>query len=601
MRNRERGAVFRQSNGDFPQMVTLGEKSPSFGLHRFKQGLRFIPVDDEGFTLRGDKQRLLYKGRRRSHRFTIHGDCSFEYDCILNKEPDSNVIALRIEGAGQYDFFRQPDFVKDPYLQGSYAVYKKETLIGEGTGKICHIHRPLIIDAIGRRCWGTLAVVGNMLYITIPEKWLADAKYPVVVDPTIGTTTVGSLYEYNAFHFVDAAGFEYDLNYPLGLDNTIILNKVLVPESMGELGTFYVYKNDDNSFDARDRIINTCPCIYNDVNNLPNTRISANEGAINDIYRYRQAGWLNAGISKNSPINEGDYIWFGIRGTVLTLRFDYGGLLERIYVYRTFTNYNKLLPDVLGESYYSPFTTEDTIRELRISMYIDYEKGANNYIKRLVQGVTLNDNNNFKADYKRTFFQQVNGSDVPHTLAIFFRQCVMNISISEGLEKIQRFSRSVIDKIEKLEIIHNSREVARKCNENVGVNGEAGRSKGFYRLVSDFFTGSDNSNFTILFVRCVNETKGISDGIRKWGDYIRSLFIQAGNIAETDRIGKFYRKENDKVTAKGSVLRKIFYVLKIITKACVRDYIIGRFLIAREELTLKSCVVREICIESRIN
>ena len=176
---------FLQSQTDFPLTVSLGEKKPTFGLQRFRQGLRFVPPDDEGFAIRGDRQQLVYKGRRRSHRFTILGDTAFEYDCILEREPESNVVSLLMDGAENYDFFRQPDFVEDPFLKGSYAVYKKETLVGEGTGKLCHIHRPEIIDARGRRCWGDLSVVGDMLCITIPEKWLGEAKYPVIVDPNI--------------------------------------------------------------------------------------------------------------------------------------------------------------------------------------------------------------------------------------------------------------------------------------------------------------------------------------------------------------------------------------------------------------------------------
>jgi hypothetical protein len=81
---------FLQSAGDFPCTVTIGDKAPAWGLsRRAGQGLRFLPPDDEGFTLRGDKQRLVYKGRRRSHRFTILGDTAFEYDCILEREPES--------------------------------------------------------------------------------------------------------------------------------------------------------------------------------------------------------------------------------------------------------------------------------------------------------------------------------------------------------------------------------------------------------------------------------------------------------------------------------------------------------------------------------
>ncbi|GHV09129.1 hypothetical protein FACS189485_21400 [Spirochaetia bacterium] len=63
-------------------------------INRRACGLCFIHPDDEGFTLRGDKKRLVYKGQRRSHRFTILGDTAFEYDCILERESDSNVISL---------------------------------------------------------------------------------------------------------------------------------------------------------------------------------------------------------------------------------------------------------------------------------------------------------------------------------------------------------------------------------------------------------------------------------------------------------------------------------------------------------------------------
>jgi hypothetical protein len=126
------GAVFRQSLFDFPCPVTLGKYAPSFGLHRFKHGLRFVPPDDEGFTLRGDKRRLLYKGRRRSHRFTILGDCTFEYDCILEREPESNVICLRMEGGGNFDFLKQPDFVKESFLKGLLRFTKKKRWLVKG-------------------------------------------------------------------------------------------------------------------------------------------------------------------------------------------------------------------------------------------------------------------------------------------------------------------------------------------------------------------------------------------------------------------------------------------------------------------------------------
>jgi hypothetical protein len=195
-------ARFLQSPEDFPLTVSLGEKAPAWGLSRWgSQGLRFLPPDDGGgFTLRGDRRQFFYRGRKRSHRFTILGDTAFEYDCILEKEPESNVITLLMEGAGNYDFFRQPGFADDPLLAGSYAVYKKETPAGEGTGKLCHIRRPEIIDSRGRRCWGDLSVVENRLCIAIPEEWLSGAEYPVIVDPVIGSSTAGAWHYFYYIH-----------------------------------------------------------------------------------------------------------------------------------------------------------------------------------------------------------------------------------------------------------------------------------------------------------------------------------------------------------------------------------------------------------------
>jgi hypothetical protein len=63
-----------------------------------------------------------------------------------------------LENTDKYDFLRQPDFVKKPLLKSSYAVYMKEISDGIGTGKLCHIRRPKIIDASGKAVWSVLSV-----------------------------------------------------------------------------------------------------------------------------------------------------------------------------------------------------------------------------------------------------------------------------------------------------------------------------------------------------------------------------------------------------------------------------------------------------------
>jgi hypothetical protein len=266
------GVIFRQSLRDFPCSVELGRNIPEWRINRWGgAGLRFVPSDDEGFTLRGDKQRLLYKGQRRSHRFTILGDTAFEYDCILEREPESNVISFLLHGAENFDFFRQPDFLNEPILAVSYAVYKKNTLIGEGTGKLCHIHRPEIIEARGRRCWGDLAVVGNTLFITIPEKWLSEAKYPVIVDPTIGTTAVGSQ---------QSASTGTTLNANLTYGTAV--NKFIVSETVSGECTAYFYCLWKSGYPG-----NYMPVLFSDLNGMPNQRRSNNEGIISTLLPQR--------------------------------------------------------------------------------------------------------------------------------------------------------------------------------------------------------------------------------------------------------------------------------------------------------------------------
>jgi len=685
MRNREHGAVFRQSLLDFPCPVRLGEKSPSFGLHRFRQGLRFLPVDDEGFTLRGDKQRLTYKGRRRSHRFTILNNTAFEYDCILHREPETNVIRLRIEGAEHFDFFRQPDFVKDPFLKGSYAVYKKETLIGEGTGKLCHIHRPEIIDARGRRCWGSLAVAGNELHITIPEQWLADAKYPVVVDPTIGNTTIGEFWQNFDSWNIEDGEIIYDEVF---FEDEIAVNRYNFSETMnGTANVFFYTREGWNT--------NTYPVLYSGYDKPVNRLSSKEKKLAGNLPNYNE-GWLSSTFDINLTYGGGNNtVWFGMLTNDFSPLYDFGSICYRSWLtYTWIMNNPATIPNVCPTQWI--FNNEN----YKVSMYFTFGSGQN-YVKKLTQGVKLTDSRKLKADYKRKtaqtlkvttalskvqkfirqclitvsntmrlerirgflrsvidqtgFFEEVNhkweikrkcvetagiqwhkeqkqafsreikdndnvndyrkftadylretyqtvqGSASANAFVIFFRQCLITVSNTMKFEQIQLFLRSVFDRTGIQEELQNRREIARGCKENAGVIGEVNRSKGFIREIFDNLTGTDNNDFNILFVRTVNETQGITDSIHKLGDYIRALYIEAGNIAETAHSGAYYRKESDRVQAEGLVLRQLSIFLRILTKTILRDYIIGRFLIAKEELRLKSCIVREIVLESKIN
>ncbi|MDR0442555.1 MAG: hypothetical protein LBH44_04015 [Treponema sp.] len=580
MGNNDFGAVgFRQSVNDFPCSVELGNASPSFGIKRFNKALRFCPTDDEGFTLRGDKRRLLYKGRRRSHRFTIHGDNAFEYDCILHREPEINVIALLIEGAEHFDFFRQPDFVRDPFLKGSYAVYKKETLLGDGTGKLCHIHRPEIIDAKGRRCWGDLAVIGNELRITVPDWFLSSAKYPVIVDPTIGTSTVGSL-----IYGTDPNNSYYDR--PM-LDNEVALNKFLVPQNGGGLCTAYVYAY----FDESDTY--ATPCMYTNIDNKPYQKKSKNEKGVN-VDVWNNAGWRNNTFEIDGNITAGDYVWFGVHSGWFTTRFDYGlDCYKTWFDWETYEDYDGLPTPFIHIGKW------DTFCNIKWSWYFTYV-GAQNYVRTITQGVKLSDNRNLIGTYKRSITQTARVNSTLNRFETFYRNCVMTAHNTMNIQRFPVFFRTVAEQLKILMGISENRTLSRKCADNVNANSETKRIISALRTVQDGLKIIDAQSVFILFVRSIYDSEIVADHSRQWGSFIRNLFVTAGSIAETAHSANYYRYQADTVQAQGSVFRGLLLFVRIITRLFIRDYLLGRFLKAKQELILKSAVTREIKLETKI-
>lgn len=153
------------------------------------------------------------KSKREAHFYDIDPNQDFEdggveFEVVLNEKPESNVVEFTIETKG-LDFFYQPELtekevedgcVRPENVVGSYAVYhktKKNNKIGGRyykTGKAFHIYRPKIIDKSNNWVWGELNIdeANGLLTITIPQSFLDDASYPVVVDPTFGYTSGGA-------------------------------------------------------------------------------------------------------------------------------------------------------------------------------------------------------------------------------------------------------------------------------------------------------------------------------------------------------------------------------------------------------------------------
>ena len=130
----------------------------------------------------------------------------FEFEWVLKKKPITNILIATIQSKG-LDFFYQPALTSEEIAKGgqrpenivgSYAVYhstKSNHKVGDKNykaGKAFHIYRPKAIDANGVEVWCDLSIDGGILTITISQKFLDDAAYPIICDPTFGYTTLGA-------------------------------------------------------------------------------------------------------------------------------------------------------------------------------------------------------------------------------------------------------------------------------------------------------------------------------------------------------------------------------------------------------------------------
>ena len=205
--NEDRASFFiDQSVHDAPCRVRFAGKDSLMSLSRWggEATLAFAPGEEHAGETRIRGNELVLRSEatpKRYHVFRRLDGERFEYDVVLLKEPETNVIQIELDFPEGLEFYKQPSaraLMKTPFrcppeVEESYAVYWKERNGPYKTGKFCHIYRPRIRDARGRTVWGRLDIVGHSMTITIPEDWLSDAVYPVVVDPIVGTQTRGAL------------------------------------------------------------------------------------------------------------------------------------------------------------------------------------------------------------------------------------------------------------------------------------------------------------------------------------------------------------------------------------------------------------------------
>ena len=158
------------------------------------------------------------------YQYEVHESENYtEIDIILSKPPKENVFHYPVT-TKNVEFYYQPPyteftpekdwgFVNETHVYdergnlihyrpenvvGSYAVYGPYKYNQYGTGKIAHIYRPKVIDALGSWIWGELNYADGSLTVTVDRKWLDKAKYPVRIDPNFGYEGEGESQYHNS-------------------------------------------------------------------------------------------------------------------------------------------------------------------------------------------------------------------------------------------------------------------------------------------------------------------------------------------------------------------------------------------------------------------
>lgn len=132
----------------------------------------------------------------------------FEWESILHSKPPSNTKVQFDIALSGCNLHYQPSATEqeqllglpagsvemEPRAEGSYEVYSSNTHNKYRSGKVCQLFKPLLIDANGDTAYADFnsdAAETGVLEIDLPDKWLRNAAYPVIVDPTAGWSTAG--------------------------------------------------------------------------------------------------------------------------------------------------------------------------------------------------------------------------------------------------------------------------------------------------------------------------------------------------------------------------------------------------------------------------
>ena len=555
-----------QSKNDCPCNV----KGEAYGRSR-SPILQFSKWDEEAFLLfkgngRNERTRSLERNgnslilttNKRKHIYRILDGENMEYDIVLYERPKSPVIEMPLEIPKGLSFYKQgikyPGLMRDEVL-GSYAVYWNMRNNKYKTGKFCHIYRPKIFDSAGRWIWGDLEFDGDSLFVIIDEEWLKRARYPVTVDPVIGTSTVGASH----LNTEDPNPAEwYDYYYEI----TMPVNPYVTPGSVSGSCTAYYYSYHDDS-EARGY-----PVIYSNSGGLPANRLSTNESYA-DLRNPSSSGeWLGVNFDINGTIPGGSTIWFGYMSRFyLFPYFDEGGTLKEM--------------DVSGNS--TPpntFVAFGGSDQLTLSMYFEYT-AVENYTRDIATVAALSDGILGVYSGKRKMVEPAFSlSDFIRGGKGIFKKLISSIGISDLAGRALGLFRKKTD----TQIIYEGLSVRIV----------------FARMVSAAVGLVDSVIRDLTKTRRIINSIGITDIFARRHDRKQKISESLDLPENLTRTQNLIRKHSENISASDGILRRLMIFLRVAGSFAVWDYPFWKKARSKEELFISSSVINEIEIDSEI-
>ena len=303
------------------------------------------------------------------------------------------------------------------------------------------------------------------------------------------------------------------------------------------------------------------------------------------------AGWRQSSFNTSEVIQSGLYIWFGVfTYAYWEPRYDFGG--------KCYHDPYSLALSSAPNTY--PLYNVNIYNDYLLSMYFTCTAAAQNFVRTLTQGVSLPDSRIVEGDYKRIVEQTVQADATPTRQLTIFKRIQDTISNIDITTRVIAFFTRIQETLTSLDFAKKVLSIVTHLQETLGSFDLAERIHSVLVSIKDAINCLALSNTYFLLYSNIHDDLTVADTLYHFRNIIRGLVDNVGLRCE-EKAGFFYlRAISETALVVSSIARGLFLFVRIASSIFIRDHLLGRFLKSKAELSIKSCVTREITLESRI-